>query len=68
MPRNMGSIDRFIRIVIAGGVGALIALKVVAGAPAVILAVLAGIFLLTSIVGFCPAYFPFKFSTLGKKS
>jgi hypothetical protein len=59
----MGSADRAIRVVIALVVGSLIALGVLKGTLAIVLGVLAGIFVLTSTMSFCPLYLPFKFST-----
>lgn len=66
MNLNMGLIDRIIRIVLAITVTVLIILKVLTGIPAIILGILAGIFLLTSIIGTCPLYLPFKISTKKK--
>ena len=36
---------------------------IVTGALGIVLVVLGGVFLLTSVVAFCPLYAPFKFST-----
>ena len=63
MKKNMGNPDRIIRIVIAAvlGIGAGIAgFGSIAG---IILLILAAVMLVTSAVGFCPLYAPFKFST-----
>ena len=67
MKRNMGLADRIIRLFIVLVVAVLIFAKVLTGALAIILAVLAVIFLLTSLFAFCPLYLPFKFSTFKKK-
>jgi hypothetical protein len=67
MPFNMGIIDRVLRIVLAVTVAVLIILKILTGIPAIILGILAGVFILTSIIGVCPLYLPFKISTKGKK-
>lgn len=66
MPKNMGTIDRAVRVIFAVVVILLYALNVLSGTVAIILGILAAVFLLTSAVGFCPLYLPFKFSTLKK--
>jgi Protein of unknown function (DUF2892) len=66
MNLNMGVIDRIIRIALAITVAVLIYLKTLTGVAAIILGIFAGIFLLTSIIGTCPAYLPFKISTKKK--
>lgn len=67
MKRNMGLADRIIRLLVVLVIAFLIFAKVVTGALAIILGVLAVIFLLTSVVAFCPLYLPFKFSTFKRK-
>ncbi len=67
MKRNMSNLDRIIRIIIAGVFAYLYFGGIVTGALGVILLVLAAVFVLTSIVAFCPLYVPFKLSTLKKK-
>ena len=64
MNRNMSNLDRIIRVVLAAVFAYLYFGGVVSGALGIILLVLGGIFLLTSLVGFCPLYAPFKFSTI----
>jgi hypothetical protein len=64
MKRNMSNLDRIIRVVVAALIAYLYLGGVVTGALGIVLAVLGGVFLLTSIVGFCPLYAPFKFSTI----
>ena len=66
MKKNMGSIDKTVRIVIALVIVILAFTKVIAGILAIVLLVLAAVFLLTSLLGFCPLYLPFGLST-GKK-
>ena len=63
MKRNMSNIDRSIRVVIAALFAYLYFGGVVTGTFGIILVVLAAVFLLTSIVAFCPLYLPFNFST-----
>lgn len=66
MKKNMGCVDRVIRTVLAVVVAILFFTKQITGTAAVILGILAVIFLLTSAVGFCPLYVPFKISTRKK--
>lgn len=63
MIKNMGTADRVIRTLVAIAVGVLWYLDVIGGVLAIVLAVIAVVFLLTSLVGHCPGYLPFKFST-----
>jgi hypothetical protein len=63
MKKNMGSADRIIRVAVAIVLGIMIVSGVVGGTLATILGVVAVVFLLTSVVSFCPAYVPFKIST-----
>ena len=68
MTKNMGTVDRIIRAVFAVAVAVLYFTGVISGTVAIILGILAIVFLLTSIFGFCPLYAPFKFSTNKKAS
>ncbi|MBN1397371.1 MAG: DUF2892 domain-containing protein [Bacteroidetes bacterium] len=63
MKKNMGSADRTIRIIAAFVIGILYFTGQITGTAAVILVVIALVFLLTSIVSFCPLYIPLKIST-----
>lgn len=63
MKKNMGSIDRIIRTVIAVIVAILYFTGAISGTVAIILGVLAAVFLLTSLVGTCPLYLPVGLST-----
>ena len=63
MTKNMGTVDRVIRAVFAVAVAVLYFAGIISGIVAIILGILALVFLLTSIFGFCPLYTPFKFST-----
>jgi len=63
MKKNMGSIDRTIRILLAVVVGVLYFTGQISGLAAGILGALAIIFVLTSAVGYCPLYAPFGGST-----
>ena len=63
MKRNMSNLDRILRVVLAAVFAYLYFSGVVTGIFGIILLVLGGVFLLTSLVGFCPLYVPLKFST-----
>lgn len=65
MKQNMGIIDRIIRILISAGFVALYYMGIVTGPVGIVLLVIAGVFTLTSVAGFCPVYLPMKFSTKG---
>lgn len=63
MKKNMGTIDRAIRIIAAVIIGILLLTNVVEGTLAIVLGIVAAAFLLTSFVGSCPAYIPIGLST-----
>lgn len=67
MKKNMGSADRIIRVVIAAIVGVLFFTGVIPGVLGIVLLALAGIFLLTSLISFCPLYAPFGISSCSVK-
>ncbi len=66
MKKNMGSIDRTVRTILAVVIAILYFTNQITGAAAIILGLFAVIFLVTSFMSFCPLYLPFKFSTLKK--
>ena len=63
MKRNMSNTDRTIRVILAAVFAHLYFGGIVTGTAGIILVVLGGVFLLTSVISFCPLYAPFKFST-----
>jgi Protein of unknown function (DUF2892) len=67
MKKNMGTIDKAIRILAALVIAILYYTNVITGNTATIMLVFAGIFILTSFLSFCPLYLPFGLNT-GKKS
>ena len=67
MKKNMGVIDRVVRIILAAAVAVLYFTGVIGGTLAIILGILAVIFLVTSLISFCPLYLPFGLSTICKK-
>ena len=54
----MGPADKIIRFIIAAVIGVLYFMNIVSGTLGIVLLVLAGIFVLTSLVSFCPLYAP----------
>ena len=64
MTKNMGLVDRVIRILAAVLVAVLYLTHVIAGPLAIVLGVIAAVFVVTSFAGVCPAYMPFRLSTL----
>jgi len=63
MKKNMGSTDKIIRIVVAVIMAALYFTNTVSGTLGIVLLALAAIFVLTSLVSFCPLYLPFGIKT-----
>lgn len=59
----MGSLDRILRVLIAIVVVGLYAANMISGTLAIVLLILAGIFILTSFVSFCPLYALFGLGT-----
>jgi hypothetical protein len=66
MKKNMGSIDRVIRILIAVVIGILYFVNIISGTLAIILLIFAVVFIITSFISFCPLYLPFGISTKAK--
>jgi hypothetical protein len=56
MKKNMGSIDKIIRFVVAAVFVAIYFAGVVTGVWGIVLLVLAAVFVLTSLISFCPLY------------
>jgi fatty acid desaturase len=67
MKKNMGSTDKVIRLVLAALFIVLYVTGYVTGTWGIVLLVLAGVFILTSLITFCPLYWPFGISTRNKK-
>lgn len=68
MKKNMGSMDRIIRLVLAALFVILFATNVVTGTLGYVLLALAGIFTLTSLISFCPLYTLIGLSTCPKEA
>jgi len=67
MKPNMGSTDKIIRIAIAAVIALLFFLDVITDTLGVVLLIFAGVFVLTSLISFCPLYPVFKMDTSKKK-
>lgn len=66
MKKNMGKIDKVIRLLIAALVVILYVTETITGTLGIVLLVLAAVFVLTSLVSFCPLYAPLKINTCKK--
>ena len=66
MKANMGKTDKIIRILTAIIIAGLYIENQITGIAAILLLILAGIFVLTSFMSFCPLYLPFGISTRKK--
>ena len=64
MKKNVGTLDRILRLVIAIIFAYLYFSGTITGALGIILLVLGAVFALTSLFSFCPLYRLFKFNTL----
>jgi hypothetical protein len=67
MKKNMGHADRSIRLILAAIVGGLWVTNLISGSWAIVLLVLAGVFVLSSLLGFCPLYALFGIRTCSLK-
>ena len=67
MKKNMGGLDKVIRVVLAIVAGLLVYFEVVEGPLAYILLTIIGVFVITSLVGFCPLYGIFGISSCKSK-
>lgn len=66
MTKNMGNLDRGLRLIVVVAIAIAYLMGMLSGTIAIILGVVAAAFLLTSLVGTCPAYLPFGLSTRGR--
>jgi small-conductance mechanosensitive channel len=67
MQKNMGTLDRIIRIVLVIVIAVLYFAKVISGTAAIILGIIGLILLITSLTSVCLLYIPFKISTKKKE-
>ncbi|HEY0673242.1 MAG TPA: DUF2892 domain-containing protein [Longimicrobiales bacterium] len=63
MNKNMGTLDRTLRLLAAAVIAGLYLTHQVTGTLAIVLGIFALVFLVTSVVGFCPLYVPLRLST-----
>ena len=66
MKKNMGSMDRMLRAAAAVLVAILYFAGVLSGTVAIVLGIIAVVFVATSLVSVCPLYLPLGWSTLKK--
>jgi len=67
MKKNMGTVDKVIRMLVAVVVVILYFANVISGTLAIILLALSAIFVVTSLLGFCPLYLPLSLNTRKKE-
>jgi hypothetical protein len=67
MKKNMGTIDRIIRVILAAIFAALYFTGTVTGTFGLVLVILGGVFLATSLISFCPLYTIVGLSTYTNK-
>jgi hypothetical protein len=67
MKKNMGTVDKVIRILVAVVVVILYFTNVISGTLGIILLALSAIFVVTSLISFCPLYQPLGLSTRKKE-
>ena len=67
MKKNMGKVDKMLRIIVAMVIGLLYFNNSISGMLGMVLLVLAIVFLLTSLISFCPLYLPFGIDTRENK-
>lgn len=60
MKKNLGSADRSIRLLVAAIIVVLYFSNIITGTIGIVLLALAGVMIVTSIVGFCPLYTLFR--------
>lgn len=63
MNKNMGSLDRIIRSLIAATIAILYFTEIISGTFGAVMLLVASVFLLTSLISFCPLYKPFGVNT-----
>jgi len=67
MKKNIGTIDKIVRVILALVIVALYFTQIIYGVLAIVLLVFAGVLLLTSLISFCPLYLPFGIKTCKNK-
>lgn len=64
--KNVGTIDKVVRIAAAIFIGVLYATNTISGILAILLVIVAIVLLITSFIGFCPLYRPLGINTCRK--
>lgn len=67
MKKNVGNIDRIVRIIIAIIIASLYFAQVINGTLAIVLLIIGGILVLTSFLSICPLYMIFGINSCKKK-
>ena len=67
MKKNMGSLDRISRILLAAVMSVLYFTNSITGVLGIVLLAISAVFVLTSLVGFCPLYTLVGFNTCASK-
>ena len=67
MKKNVGTIDKAIRILVAVVVGVLYFTHIISGVLAIVLLALSAIFVVTSLLSFCPIWLALGLSTRKKE-
>ena len=67
MKKNLGMLDRVLRFVVAIIIGYLFFTNQIAGGIGIVLLIIAGVFLVTSLISSCPLYMLLGLSTRKEK-
>jgi hypothetical protein len=68
MKKNIGTVDKSIRVLAAIVIAILYFTNVISGTLAIILGIIAIALIITSLLSFCAAYVPLKVSTVKKET
>ena len=68
MKKNMGGADKIIRIIVALIIAALFFAKIISGVLGIVFIIIAGVFVFTSLISFCPLYTLFGINTCQKNN
>lgn len=67
MKKNIGNPDRIVRLMIAALIAVLYFTNTISGTVGIVLLVVAAVFIITSLVSFCPLYALLGFNTCSVK-
>lgn len=56
MKKNVGTLDRMLRLLLAAVIAILYIFEIISGTLGIVLLVVAGVLILTSLINFCPIY------------